>query len=506
MKKIRGLLLGGIGVLLSFNLSSQGLPELSLLFARTTPGGSARVLGMGGAQVSFGGDFSSASSNPAGLGMFNRSEFTISPAYALSNPEATHFGASVKNSKSNLSIPSLSVAFHSEKNRGSWIGGTFAITLTRTNDFNSDLMYKGTNPQNSIADFFADDAFGLEPNELGNSLSGLAYENYLIEPTQQLEYFSVVGINHGVAGDVPRMTQAETISLTGGQNQWSASYGVNIDDFLFFGAGLHLRSIRYVSEKAYTESDFYFVADPAFNPLDNLSLEESLKISGAGYAATLGAIVRPFEGFQIGLSLNTPTVYSLSDVYTATITTDWNNFDYYGNGTEILNRLDFSTPEILSDYRLKTPGRVAGGVTYFFGKSGFISGEVEAVNYAGSKYTSKTDDFFVDEDNTIIKDIYKPALNLRVGGEYRLKNFRIRGGIGNQGEVFNEKKNGISSGIMHYALGAGYKSKGFYVDAAFNLSAGKNSYRPYRVPGEFSPLVTIQNRATSFLLTFGFPF
>ncbi len=510
MRKIGVLLLTGIGVFASCDVSSQGIVETSLLFSRTTPGGSARILGMGGAQVSLGGDFSSASSNPAGLGMFNRSEITISPSYSVANAASTYFGNTVSQSKSNLSIPSLSFAFHSEKNQGSWISGTFAITLTRLNDFNSSFKYQGVNEHNSIADYLAIDSDGIDPQDFQmdgsyhNTLNRLAYDNYLIEPDQNNIYFSPVGALS--LTDVPRMTQQEEIKTSGGQNQWSASYGVNIDDKFFFGAGLHLRSIQYESKKTYSESNFYFMADPTYDPLNTLALHESLKISGSGYAATLGVMVRPFDGVQFGLAFNSPTLYTLSDVYTAQMTTDWNNFDYYGNGSVLLNNLDYSTDELLADYKLKTPGRITGGATFFFGKSGFVSGEVDYINYTGSKYTSKTDGYDVSEDNGIIKDLYQSSTNLRLGGEYRLKSFRFRGGIGRQGEPYYEKQNGISRSVMNYSLGCGYKTTSFYVDAAFTLKAGKNSYRPYPATDNFSPLVKFNNQTTAFLFTVGFPF
>ncbi len=518
MKNLGVLLLAGIGALSALRVSAQGIAETALLFSRTTAGGSARVQGMGGVQVSFGGDFSSAGSNPAGLGMFNRSEFTISPSYSLTNAEATHFGNKVSQSKSNLSIPSLSFVFHSEKNKGNWIAGTFAITLTRLNDFNANVKYEGVNQHNSIADYLSIDSDGLYPEDFDedggyyNTLNRLAYNTFLIDTLwsqadNSYIYISPVGINIFDTTDVPRMTQKENIVTSGGQSQWSASYGVNINDKFFFGAGIHLRTIRYESKKTFTESDFYFVKAPAYHPLNSLSLEETLKISGSGYSATFGAMVRPFDGLQIGLAFNTPTLYTLSDVYSASLATNWDNFDYYNNGQIILDGEEKDTiEELLADYKLKTPGRITGGATYFFGKSGFISAEVDAVNYAGSKYKSKTDGFSVDGDNASIKNLYQSSLNFKVGGEYRLKNYRFRGGYGQQGEPFGEKQNGISRSVTNYSVGFGYKSTTFYVDAAFILRTGKNSYRPYKVPGDFGPLVTINNQATSFLFTVGFPF
>ena len=47
--------------------------------------GSARYSAMGGAFGSLGGEFSSLSTNPAGLGMYEFSEFTFTPNINLNN-------------------------------------------------------------------------------------------------------------------------------------------------------------------------------------------------------------------------------------------------------------------------------------------------------------------------------------------------------------------------------------------------------------------------------------
>ncbi len=59
----------GFALSICFQAFSQSFVDNALLFSRTVPGGSARIQSIGGAQVSLGGDYSSAFSNPAGLGM-----------------------------------------------------------------------------------------------------------------------------------------------------------------------------------------------------------------------------------------------------------------------------------------------------------------------------------------------------------------------------------------------------------------------------------------------------
>lgn len=493
---------------------AQSTTETALMFSRISNSGSARIMGMGGASVSLGGDFSSASSNPAGLGMFNRSEFSITPGYSKTGSSANYFDQSTRATKTNLAIPGLSFVFHSEKN-SRLISGTFAITLTRLNNFNSITQYEGVNEHNAISDYFANSSYGIDPNTFSpddNSLNRLAYDNYLIDwyyDTNNNVYFygSAAGTNVNDPDDMPTSTQRETKTTSGGQNQWTASYGVNLDDKFFFGGSLHLRTIRYESKSEYTESGFSFPnAGPSYDPINSILLEERLKITGSGFSATLGAIIRPIDGFQVGISINTPTLYTLSDIYRGKIATDWNNFDYYDDGSEILDKLEYSSDEVLADYTLKTPGRLSLGATYFLGKKGFISGDVEFVNLAGAKYTSKTNGVSYEGDNVQIKSLYKSTINVRLGGEYRHEKLRFRTGYCLLSEPFQEPQNNVGRTVSQFSTGFGYRTDSFYVDVALILSSGKNSYRPYTVPSEFSPLVKLNTNTTNFMVTLGLPF
>jgi hypothetical protein len=132
---------------------AQSTSETALLFSRFNPGGSARIQGMGGVQTSLGGDYSSAFSNPAGLGMFNRSEISISPGFNTAKITSAYLDNSTTATKTNLNIPGLGFVFQSDKEgRSGFLSGAFAITLNRVNNFNQDFSYQGVNNKNSIID------------------------------------------------------------------------------------------------------------------------------------------------------------------------------------------------------------------------------------------------------------------------------------------------------------------------------------------------------------------
>ncbi|HWA35041.1 MAG TPA: outer membrane protein transport protein [Cyclobacteriaceae bacterium] len=487
------------------NAVAQSYSEEALMISRIRPGGSARIQAMGGVQNSLGGDISSAYYNPAGLGMYNRSEFSFTPGYVIANSDASYLNNTTSASKTNLIIPNLGIAFHSNKDgrKGLW-GGTFAINFNRTNDFNNTFTYKGRNTDNSIIDYFIQDANGTGTSQFDqtgynyNTPTGLSYFNYLIGPQSILD---PPGPNDQYFTDVSGIPdQMETVKTTGSQNQWSFSYGANFNDKIFVGGGIGLTSFHYKAEKVYTES----FADPS-QPMSFMQLNETLNLSGSGINATLGAIYRPFDQFQFGVSAATPTSYNINDDYSASMSTTWKNFEYLPG--EVLNNQNASTDQVTDSYSLSTPWRVSGGITFFFEKKGFISADAEWLNYGSSKYSSNSyngGDYSADNDQ--IKSLYKSVVNLRVGGEYRLNSFRFRGGFSLLPDPFKNPQNNIDRSITSYSAGFGYRTSGFYIDFAGIFSLENNSYRPYSINSALSPLVTLKNNASTFMITVGFPF
>lgn len=494
------ILVVGYALLLSSKSTAQTFAETALLFSRTNPGGSARIQAMGGAQTSLGGDYSSAFSNPAGLGMFNRNEFTITPALNLNKTNADYLGTRTNDSRGTPNISGFSLVFHKPDDRDGFLGGSFAITYNRINNFNRNFSYQGTNTETSIIDFFIEQANGLPPDqfefngELFNTVTELAYNNYLIgestiqdpdnDPTQ---YFTdVLGVP----------LQSESFETRRAQNQWNIAYGANFSDKFFLGASLGFTSLRYRSTKNYREQ---FEGEP----LDNLLLTENLEISGSGVNFSLGGIYRPIDQLQLGVSASTPTFYDLSDTYSATMQTEWNNFEYLPG--EILNDESASTDVIISDYRLRTPFKFSAGVTYFFGKNGFLTADIERLNFSKAKYSGDGGLSFT-ADNDDINTLYRSITNVRVGGEFRLNKYRFRAGYAMMPDPFREEQNQVNRSIQRVTGGLGYRGQDFYIDFAVVHGFGDNSYRPYTVNSAASPVATFTEKNTSILVTLGFPF
>jgi long-subunit fatty acid transport protein len=523
---MKNLILTGILLTMCFATQAQDFVDNALLFSRTNSGGSARIQGIGGSAVSLGGDYSSAFSNPAGLGMFNRSEFAFSTGLRFANTSSSYFANETKDKKNSFNIPGLSLVFHtpSTKDEG-FLGGSFAITLNRINDFNQNYTFSGINNQNSIVRSFVDDANGiyydneiLDPESLAfgennfYSLTGLAFNNFLIDTLRagdgSLYYDSPLTVFWDENGETGSVKQTEISERRGAQSQWSIAYGANFSDKFFIGASVGITTLKFKLRQVYREEQFDFNADASIETPENtlLEIEENYNIEGNGVNFNLGMIYRPIDKLQIGAAFSTPTIYGLTDTYDASIRTNWNasgstTYDYYGDGSMVLDEVNerFDVP-IISEYSFQTPLRLTTGLTYI-SKSGFISGEIEFLNYAKSKYKSDEMDFSFD--NQDIKSFYQSVVNYKVGGEYRMENWRFRGGLNLMSNPV--KNSSIDYQTLTYSGGVGYRKKDYFVDLALLYSTSEGKRIPY-FASDFTPSANQKFNAATVLITVGFPF
>jgi hypothetical protein len=507
--------LTGIVLSLSTELAAQSFEENALLFSRTRPGGSARMQAIGGAQIALGGDFSSALSNPAGLGMYNRSEFTFTPALNFFSTEAKHLGTTQNEDNSKFTIPGLSYVFNSPNNKDGFWGGSFGISMTRTNDFNSSVRYSGVDNLSSMVDWFLEDATGAATSQLPAPYENIpvlnpdlptwmAYWVYLINPfsadnpdavlpDDYINYYSEV---FPLDGEVRTLTRTEGNNTKGAQYQWSLAYGGNYKDVFFFGANIGITTLRYTLSRTYTESDFSFSLDPLYKPLDYFTLDETTDTEGSGINLTLGVVYRPTDYLQFGAAFASPTYYQLTDSYSVSMEANWDT-GFYSRS--------ISSPLIL-EYNLTTPMKLSFGTAFFLSDYGFISGDIEFINYKKAKYASDISGISFNGENDAILASYQNTVNYRIGGEFRLDVLRFRAGYNVQSNPYNTSFIDTNRSIQTLSAGLGLRLTKFFIDFALLRSTGKSEYSPYVFQNNTGPLVSLNNSRTTGMLTVGFTF
>jgi hypothetical protein len=513
--KLRSILIVAGIVLASNSLYAQYTSDV-LRFSQPEIGATARFKGLGGAQTALGGDISSLSGNPAGLGFFTKSEFNFTPEYNNFKVGSSYLGNELNDSKSRVGINQIGVVFYSpvSKAKGSdlnngWVSVNFGIGYNKTNNFNSNIIYGGKNAKSSMADYFADLATSngsgdpaTNPNALANgSLEQMAYKNYLIE-YDPAGYFPTTAV-------IPSNNQQNIINRSGSQSEVNIGMAGNYGNKLYLGLSLGLTNINYTSDLAYTETgnNLTFAGqDPVFvNGTYNFNFNSIQQTKGNGVNAKLGLIYKPVNELRLGLSFITPTWYSLTDNYSENLNTRYKKAD--GSSVpEYTNALSTYS----SEYNLRSPYRVSGGVSYIIGNSGLITADAEYVDYSSIHFSS---DFTNEETNTNrdIAALYKGNFNYRVGAEFKIVDqFMIRGGYSFSGTPYKN----LDFNVQSYSGGLGYRVDNYYLDITYRHTKYDSTNSPYVISSDYpdynftgsGPTASLKNSADNVFLTFGVRF
>ena len=478
MKKYHIIL---IMLLLSTALHSQYADD-ALRFSQVYYQGTARSIAVGGAFGALGADFSTASTNPAGMGLFRTGEFSITPEVFNRNVSSVYNGSLTEDSRTVFDLSNLGYVIAKPLSRGNgWKFFQFGMGMNRLNNFNSSIYMQGDNNENSKLDVYKELADGTHYDNLENNDPYELYPAwylYLIDtiPGTVDQYFTPTPFS-GVL-------QQQQVTTRGSINEWLFSFSGNYNDFLYIGASIGLPYLRYYRESTYAEFD-HMDTIPYFN---SWSVTENLTTTGWGINLKLGAIVKPTEWLRIGGAFHTPTYYwSMSDRWFTNTTADleWTNPDSY---TSIVGNFD---------YNLSTPLRAIGSVSFLIGRYGFVSGEYEYANYSKAKFSARG--YGYPDVNQDIKSVYQATHNFRAGTEWRFSNFSFRGGYALYGSPYANNAN--DGKRQMYSGGIGYKTGYFAVDFAYVYSVMNEDYYMYTTENISTNPVDNKFRTDSFLLT-----
>ena len=452
------LLISSIPTLFSQNSSD------ALRYSRVFYNGTARFQGLGGAFGAIGADFSSIATNPAGLGLYTSSEFTISPYFRMENSSSDFNMETNRDNNLNIGMEDLGLVFHlsgSDKSSSSFKGFNIGFGMNRQNDLNNRVFMEGINKKNSLLNQYVDilnnTPGGVTPQMINDQYPfdiALAYNNNLI-------FFDTV--NHRYMNDARNggLIQSKTVTTEGSINEYDFAFGANYNDRLYIGVTIGIPVIRYSENTQYRE----IKNDTAVHYFRSMTFNQQLETRGTGINFKIGLIYRPADWVRIGAAIHTPTYYgNMRDVWSSDMT----------------GELDFGTNSASSplgsfDYQLTTPFRAIGSVAFIIGKFGLISGEYEYVNYSQSSFYASDASF--SDVNTAIKNKYKSPVNVRFGTEWRIQKFRLRGGFGYYGSPYQSSNNTLEMYVA--SLGWGYRAKHFFVDMTYQWTQTKEDYYFY---------------------------
>jgi hypothetical protein len=481
----------------------------ALKYSLTDLSGSARYVSMSGAFGALGGDMSVMGMNPAGIAVYRSSELSITPSLSSSSAKSVFNGYKSNDSKSNLLINNFgyvgSFRTYDETEISNF---NFGISYNKVKDFNRNVTILGKSRSTSLltkicADQNSNDG-GTAADLVKWSLADYAYEAGLINKnTTTNKYETLLYSGEKVDNKMNLME-------SGGIDEWNFSLGANYGNFLYLGMSLGVQSIDYELKSAYSEASEGGLG---------FELRNVLSTTGTGVNFKIGAIIKPDPYLRIGLTYHTPTYFSMTDVYNASM---FPSGVYYATTGEAV--LPVSGVETPADYQLKTPGLFMLSGAYQFGQKGFISMDWEIVDYREIELKD-ADGYPYEDTNSNMYQYFRAASHLRLGGEYRLNdNISLRGGAAwyqsPMSSSFNENTTAFTTAgtTPHYEIykdtyylscGAGYRSGCFFMDAALQrqmCSADFYNFYDNTITTDQPKYSKLDSNKTNLIFTFGYKF
>lgn len=441
-------------------------------YSNNTFQGSARFEGMAGAFGALGADLSANQVNPAGYGRFSSSTAGISFHYNTVNAKGRFQENNLEARKGNFKVPSIGIVLVSDRSRNNrgFLYSQFGFNYNRIENFSVEKKYQGKIHQ-SLLDDFAASANGLEPDFFAPFTTMLAWNTYAIDPDvdpTNLAYYA------NLAED-DTMFQVRKIKTIGGMGDYSFNYSFNYLNKLYFGANIGLKTVNYDERYEHHER----TPENSIAPIDSFTYSYNLRTKGNGFNAKLGLIYLPMEDLRLGFSFQSKTFYNLTDQWTADMIT------YRKDGV-------FDIPEDYIPigkykYRLRTPAKWTASVGYVIRRMAAIDVDLEFVNYPGNTFRS-TRDFAYDPEpndyayqNQEIKDLLRPVLNLRIGGEVVIaQNYFLRAGFAHYPQPYKKEFSGSYQATSIYSLGAGVRIGSLLnIDLAYKLQNNNFDYIAY---------------------------
>jgi len=492
MKRINLMLLA----VFSFSalISAQNVDD-ALRYSRLYYGGTARFMSMGGAFTALGGDISSLSQNPAGLGVFRSSEFTITPQLLHNKVNASFNGISSDYLYNfNLNQGGIVSNLISNSNETGLITLNFGYSFNKTNNLNRSTLIHGEGTTSSIVDSWALRSEGILKDDLVDELD-IAYQSWLtneIPGSGGLSYGTVYS-NYGLTSSVYNQNIRRLITDEGYTGEHAFSIGGNYSNKLFFGATLGINRIKFSSHMEHLESTD--IALPS--EFKNFTFTDHFENKGTGYALKIGAIIKPVEAVRIGLAFHSPTFYRIDETFFKNITSNFTNGGHH----------DWTVETQRYSYNLTTPFRALAGVAVQIKKIALLSADYEFVDYSVARFADAGDDFDYGEKNLYIKQSLKSASNIRLGGEVRLNKLYLRSGYGYYGKAFQPGEDNADLDYTSLSFGAGFREKNVSIDFAYTNLTSQEKYFLYPLDDTFdAALAKLSTTKNMFTVTLGYKF
>lgn len=454
--------------------------------------GTARYSAMAGAFGALGGDPSAIKDNPAGLGIYRNSELSTTLNALIQNTTSKWNDMYQSDEKFNLNLNQFSIILanttRKAKNGNSkgLLMSNWSFNFHRLKDFTRNAYIQSGKTGSSLTDYMAAYTRNINSENLKYTSSYEPFDNELIP------WISVLGYEGGLMDEYVNTETGETefwasmlgldekvsptyaLSESGHLDEYAFNWSGNYSNRFFLGLGMNIRSFNYSLYSQYEEQ---------FENKGSLLLENSLNSKGSTVGLSIGAIAVPLDFLRLGLSLQTPMVFSMTDTHLATL-----EYDAYDAGST-------TTPEGYNTYQFQAPVKASASAAFILGKSALIGIEYSYDNIQASRFMdmdSQTFDY--RRENGGFKSMFNNTNTIKIGAEYRLNgNTSLRAGYANMtatskpdalklniiNSVRTDNEYFIHNSTNYMNVGIGYREKSWYFDFAVVNKITDETFRPY---------------------------
>lgn len=531
--------------------------------------GTARYMSMGGAFGALGGDLTTLSMNPAGIGVYRNHEVGVTVDLDALTSKSTSPEGSFSTNKTPFLLNNIGGVLTLKLRSSAVPNLNFGFTYNRTASFNrkyggglGNLTTSMTNWMAGVANSegvtvadvsYSGDFNPYNPNDGGYAapwMTIVGYQSFLIDPTGDPDNPVWEGQYTSGSYSYPATTGTAyyNVEEKGGIDSFNIAFGGNFGNFIYWGMDFDISNVNFTRNTLYGENLQNARVESNMgmeSTSSNWSLRNWYNISGTGFTYKLGVILRPIQELRLGVAFHTPSYYSLTQQFSGKIEayyngeaqpiTNYTNADKDGYYEPGYNTLRFVSPwkvmvsaagvignklivsadyqwDLTSKMHFKDPSYYFGGYYYDYPYS--------------NDYFGSDNSYDLDGTNGNIGKYYSDIHTIRIGAEFRVtKNFSVRAGYSNVSSGVNQSARDGSyvietAGTMpdytfrnatnYYTCGLGWRSGGFYADLAYVNKHYTSTYHAFTGDPDagikVSPTAKLDMNSNQFIMSLGYKF
>lgn len=481
-----------------------------LLFGQQGSYGTARYRGMSGAFGALGGDLTAIGANPAGSVVFNNHFFSGSLNYTGSQTDSNFNGSFSENNDNNFTLNQAGavLVYENQNENASITKFSLGINYDDTRSYDDNLFIAGTN-NISISEYFLNFANGVElnnfqllPNEtvsglyrflgedqgFGAQQGFLGYQSFVIDAVDNGDEFNTQYISNTGNGS---FNQQLSQNSSGYQSKLSFNGALEIKDRFSLGLNVNTHYINYQRFTSFAEQNNNGAL------VDAVRFNNDLDVQASGVSLQLGAIAKVTEELRVGATYESPTWYEVEESITQSVSARRDD----GSGGTIREVIAPDVINIFAPYRLRTPGSVTGSLAYVFGKKGLISVDYSSRDYTSLRFRPQNDALFAANNAQIDQELTR-AGTLRIGGEYRVKNWSLRAGYRMEESPYQDKT--VMDNLTGYSFGVGYTWGRTTLDLSYDRAERDFSQQLFSTG--LTSTAAVNNIQNNIVATIGFNF